>query len=206
MEAKEKIQRSVDSLETIYAVVIAFAVTKAIETVLFEPTTKTLNFEQLWINLPTLIAFFVTIVPFYHGMHRHLSRTYIEETASSKRDGFLLLDFFVFFLEACILLIFASSLDSGVEAFKPLSALLIVDLVWAIVAHGIHYNEWKNSPWKWSVINFVTIVLLYVVIFSNLFNEGITRVWALTIIATCRTVVDYVFTWTFYFPSRATEE
>jgi hypothetical protein len=200
MDIKEKIQRSVDSLETIYAVVIAFAVTKAIETVLFDPANKTVEFGRLIEHGPGLLAFFVTIVPFYHGMHRHLSRTYIEETASSKREGFLLLDFFIFFLEACILLVFASSLDSGGKAFIALGALLVVDSVWAIVAHGIHYSDWKNSPWKWSAINIVTIVLLYACLFSNVFDEGMKRVWALTIIAISRTIADYAFCWPFYFP------
>jgi hypothetical protein len=202
MEVKEKIQRSVDSLETIYAVVIAFAVTKAIETVLFNPANNNLDFHRLWDNAPGLVAFLITIVPFYHGMHRHLSRTYIEETASTKREGFLLLDFFIFFLEACILLVFASSLGAGIKAFIPLAALLTVDLIWAIIAHGIHYNEWKNSPWKWSAINLITVVALFFFLYSNLFSDSITRIWGLAILSICRTIADYVFCWNFYFPKE----
>jgi hypothetical protein len=204
MEAKDKIQRSVDSLEMLYAVVIAFAVTRAIESVLFDPASNTVDLSRLIVHLPSSIAFLITIVPFYHGMHRHLSKTYIEETASSKKDGYLLLDFFVFFLEGCILLVFASSLDTGTQAFIVLSALFIVDLIWSIMAHGIHYSEFKNSPWRWAAINFVTIVVLFLIIFSNIFSDGQIKLWALSVTAVCRTVADYFFCWKFYFPREKT--
>ena len=202
VETKEKIQHSVDSLERIYAVVVAFAVTKAIETVLFDSSTNTANYSKLIDHLPALIAFIVTVVPFYHGMHRHLNRTYIEERADSKKEGFLLLDFFVFFLESGILLVFASSLDSGEEAFIPLIVLLLGDSVWAFITHGIHYREWKNSPWKWIVINVVTVALLSAVLFSNIFDSGSLKIWVLAIIVLARTFVDYWWCWEFYFPKE----
>lgn len=200
MDANQKIQRSVDSLERIYAVVVAFAVTKSIETVFFDPTTKTASYPILIGNIPPLIAFMVTIVPFYHGMHRHLSRTYIENTVDLAKQGFLLLDFFVFFIESCLLLVFASSLDSGQDAYIPLILLLTVDLIWAIITHGIHYKGWENGPWKWAAINVIAVSLLCFFLFSNIFNPGSQRVWALTGVTFLRTLFDYMFCWDFYFP------
>ena len=158
------------------------------------------NYDKLINNWPTLLAFTVTIAPFYHGMHRHLSRVYIERDIDSNKQGFLLLDFFIFFLEACALLIFASSLTFGIKAFIPLIFLLIIDSIWAILAHGIYYSEWKNSPWKWTVINIITVILMSIVIYSNLFPpEYKTKV--LAVAACIRTAVDYVLCWSFYFPS-----
>ena len=157
MKAKDKIMRSVDSLETVYAVVVAFAVTKAIETVLLSGNNASIELNLFRKHLPALVAFVATIVPFYHGMHRHLNRVYIEHPIKKTREGFLLLDIFVFFIESCLLVVFAASISLGSDAFKPLIILLIFDSVWAIIAHGIHYDEWKNSPWKWAVINILTV-------------------------------------------------
>jgi fumarate reductase subunit D len=89
MQVKEKILRSVDSLETIYAVVVAFAVTKAIEGVLLSGESSNINLSLLLKHLPELVAFVVTIVPFYHGMHRHLNRVYVEREIRKTHQGYL---------------------------------------------------------------------------------------------------------------------
>lgn len=200
MQAYEKLQRSVDSLERIYAVVVAFAVTAAIEAVLFDKGVGKADYDKLLDNWPALLAFVATIVPFYHGMHRHLNRVYIENRAAATTEGFLLLDFFVFFVESCILLIFASSLDTGVGAFIPLIALFVLDLFWAFIAHGIHYKEWKHSPWKWGAINLGAAVLLWFVLYSTLFPSPESKAFAAAVVAVLRTVADYYFCWDFYFP------
>ncbi len=202
MQAREKILRSVDSLETIYAVVVAFAVTKAIEGVLLSGNTADIDLSLLLTHLPELIAFVVTIVPFYHGMHRHLNRVYVERGVSKTHQGYLLLDFFVFFVESCLLLVFAASLSLGVDSFKPLIILLILDSLWAIIAHGIHYDEWKNSPWKWAAINTVSIAVMALFIFSTIFDSEFKKIMALMSVAIIRTALDYIFCWPFYFPNE----
>ena len=117
MKAKYKIMRSVDSLETVYAVVVAFAVTKAIETVLLSGNNASIELNLFRKHLPALVAFVATIVPFYHGMHRHLNRVYIEHPIKKTREGFLLLDIFVFFIESCLLVVFAASISLGSDSF-----------------------------------------------------------------------------------------
>ena len=87
-------------------------------------------------RLPAVVAFVVTAVPFYHGMARHLARTYIERDVPESKSGFLLLDFFVFFVEACILLAFSSLVGVGNNAFLCLMALLVFDSIWAMRRAG----------------------------------------------------------------------
>jgi hypothetical protein len=203
MTTNEKIKRSVDSLEKIYTIVIALSVTKAIDNVITSGFAGASNYEKLINNWPALLAFIVTIAPFYHGMHRHLSRVYIERDIDSKKQGFLLLDFLIFFLEACALLIFASSLTFGTKAFIPLIFLLIIDSLWAIIAHGIYYDEWENSPWKWSVINLSAVFVMSVIVYSNLFLPEYRPI-ALAAAAFIRTTADYWICWGFYFPSDET--
>jgi len=198
VDKPESIRRSVDALERIYAVVVALAITLAIQSVLFT-SEDALDWNRFVRQLPALLGFVVTAVPFYHGMDRHLSRTYIEKDVPHTKSGFLLFDFCVFFLEACILLMFASLVGIGNEAFICLMALLSLDSVWALAAHGIHYDTFRDSPIGWTIINFIAIVVLALIYWTSWFAESV-RPWALAIAAFLRAVADYCFCWTFYFP------
>jgi hypothetical protein len=203
MEVSEKIKRSVESLEKIYTIVIALSVTKAIDSIISSSFTNGPNYDKFFSYWPALVAFIVTIAPFYHGMHRHLSKVFIERDININKQGYLLLDFFIFFIEACTLLVFASSLTFGIQAFYPLIGLLLIDLIWAIIAHGIYYDELKNSPWRWSVINLLTVIGMLIVIFSNIFPIEY-RPKVLAAVACIRTLADYKICWSFYFPTKET--
>jgi hypothetical protein len=79
---------------------------------------------------------------------------------------------------------------------------LVLDSLWAIIAHGIHYDEWKNSPWRWAAINSVSIFIMAFIIFSTLFDSDFKKIMALMSVAIVRTVFDYAFCWSFYFPNE----
>lgn len=207
---KEKVQRSVDSLERLFSVVVALAITIAVEKTLFDsagqlyPWTD-VNGEhvlvhQVALRLPALLGFLVSIVPFYHGMNRHLDITYIEHTVPRRKEGFLILDFVAFFLESCLLVALASLVDNCPIAFLVLVLLLSVDVLWAWIVHGIHYSDIDPSTITWTKINALAIPALLVIVFSNIFPEGLIRNLALCGAATIRTVCDYYFCWEFYFP------
>ena len=96
-------QRSVDSLQMIYAVIVALAIGNAIQTIFLDATTKLFIFDfSLLSSLPAFLTFIVIIVPFYQGMNRHLDNCYIINTETHV-EGALLFDFLVFFFEAIIL-------------------------------------------------------------------------------------------------------
>jgi hypothetical protein len=83
IDAGKVIERSVDSIEKIYAVVIALAIAQAVQSLLKEPSgAATLNFERISSGVPSFVAFLVTLVPFWHGMNRHLDRCYLEKTSA----------------------------------------------------------------------------------------------------------------------------
>ena len=90
------VERSVDNVQKIYAVIIALAIAQAIQNLLKSPgsTTVDLSLRQVSAGLPAFIAFLVTLVPFWQGMNRHLDRCYLEKTAGV-RQRVLLLDFAV---------------------------------------------------------------------------------------------------------------
>jgi len=206
-------QRSVDSLQRLFSVVVALAITVAIQKVLFdekgnmhvwydEATHAYVLWNALSNRLPALLAFIFSIVPFYHGMNRHLDRIYVEREVPGNKEGYLVVDFFVFFLESCLLVAFASLVGVKDYAFIALMLLLAVDAAWAFGTHGIHYGAIAPSTARWGVINAVTIGVLLLFYCSNLFPIGVLRSWALSEVAVVRTIIDYSVCWRFYFPGQ----
>jgi hypothetical protein len=213
---EKSFERSIDSLQRIYAVILALSIGQSITKVLIDrdtgqiiPLFITTESSQV-INwnlisaIPAFIAFIVTVVVFHHGMNRHFDKCYLE-TNNKKLKGALLFDFFVFFIEAGIFFAFASSIRSGLASFIILGVLLIVDSIWALVSNWIHYSGEKVSVVRWAAINFIFIVVGILVAGLNVYDNS-TKAWVLMVLVIARTVADYVFSWDFYFPTNSDGE
>ena len=191
-------ERSVDSLQQIYAVVIALGIAQAIESLLKDPGRGALlEPAQVREGLPAFVAFLVTLVPFWHGMNRHLDRCYLEKKTPVVQ-GALLLDFWTFCVEASLLFAAGWSLRSGIHSFIALGLLLSVDMLWGFISHQIHFRDRKSHVIRWSAINLGAIALaVLVVAFPFQYKTGV-----LTFVAVLRSIVDYSLCWNFYFPVR----
>jgi hypothetical protein len=209
----EMLKRSVDSLQRLYAVVVGLAVTICIQQALSGSDGKLHTWVDakanadflsslFWPKLPIVLSFVASIVPFFHGMNRHLDRVYLEETVSPAKEGFIVLDFFIFFFESCLLVGLASLVNTGDNFFVALGLLLVIDCLWAFISHGVHYGRlaMPTTLW-WGVINVVALIVLLVILYSNAFQEGWKRTWALAGVACIRTAVDYIVCWRFYIPA-----
>src|SRR5580658_8196040 len=96
LEPGKFFERSVDSIQKIYAVVIALAIAQGAQSLLKDPCgTAEPSLDRILSGLPAFIAFLATLVPFWHGMNRHLDLCYLEKKGSVVQ-GALLLDFGVF--------------------------------------------------------------------------------------------------------------
>jgi hypothetical protein len=198
IQADKVIERSVDSIQKIYAVVIALAISQSFQSLLKEPSGGALlGFAAISPALPSFLAFLVTLVPFWHGMNRHLDRCYLEKT-SDVVQGALLLDFVVFFVEAGCLFAAAWSLRSGIESFAYLGVLLSIDTVWAFVSHQIHYKGQKSNAIRWSLINLIAMSCAIGIVAFPFESKPIV----LMVVAILRSVADYGICWNFYFPRR----
>ncbi|MHB8615187.1 MAG: hypothetical protein ACYC93_03845 [Candidatus Acidiferrales bacterium] len=153
--------------------------------------------SQILIGLPAFVALLVTLVPFWHGMNRHLDRCYLEKK-SAVVQGALLLDFTTFFLEASLLFAAGWSLRSGIYSFIALGALLVVDMLWGFVSHQIHFPGQKSHVRKWSAINLVAIAIAILLV-AYPFNS---KTIILMVVAIMRSVADYWICWDFYFPRK----
>jgi hypothetical protein len=197
-EAERIQERSVDSLQQIYAVVIALAIAQAVESLLKDPATSTLlSLQRIVVGLPGFIAFLVTLVPFWHGMNRHLDRCYVEKK-SDVVQGALLFDFAIFFIEASLLFAVAWSLRSGIYSFAALGGLLLADMIWGFISHQIHFAGHKSHVRRWAGINFIAM-LVAVLIVAFPFQQ---KLIVLMVIAIARSIADYWFCSNFYFPER----
>src|ERR1700745_107170 len=133
MTSEKTIERSIDTLQRIYAVVVALALNEALKRTFLQGGAG--NVELDVTRMPEFIAFIVTAVPFVHGMNRHLDNTLTTIKKTNRRSLFivLLIDFAVFLAESCILFLLATSVKSETYFFRLLILLLVLDLVWSFI-------------------------------------------------------------------------
>ena len=191
------ITRSVDSLQKTYAVIIALAISEVIKSVLSPLDNLSTGISSITgQSIMLVISFFFLVVPFYHGMNRHLDICYIERPQNPNR-GALLLDFIVFCLESSLLFLFVKFMHRDLYGYFVLGLILFVDLLWGIVSHFIHYKKMDNSVIRWTIINIITIILGIIIFSSNCLDNKNALLMTLSIV---RTIADYFLCWNFYFP------
>lgn len=199
--AEKRTERSVDSLQKVYAFVISLALVQAIQIVLVDRTTMDfVDFQTMLERTPAFVALLLVLVPFYHGMNRHLDVCYIENLDGQRAEAALLFDFAVFFIDSCLLFAVAYSIGHDLRPFVFLGILLGVDVVWSAISHFIHYTLTEvRSVKRWAVINGIAIGAGLFVGLNEWYGPA-SKAWLLLVIALSRTVCDYAFCWSFYFP------
>jgi hypothetical protein len=195
-DAERAKERSVDSLQKIYAVVVALAIAQAIQSLLKDPVSGTLlRLSQVLVALPAFVAFLVTLVPFWHGMNRHLDRCYLEKKSAVVQCA-LLMDFPTFLVEASLLFAAGWSLRSGIYSFVALGGLLLVDMLWGFISHQIHFPGQKSHVRRWSAVNLVALAVAILIVACPFQHKSIFLMGVMII----RSIADYWFCRDFYFP------
>lgn len=205
MTSEKAIERSIDSLQRICAVIIGVALTQAIIKSL--PDSSANDITKYFKILPYFIAFIFTVVPFAHGMNRHMDKVLtksLQETdvKEMRRKLFgLLINYLVFLTESCTLVLMALLITSASEMlfFQILMGLLTVDIIWTVLTRDIG----KDANKKWLLVNLITVII-YVIVIYFLPLSFAQKSWLLMGIAVLRTVLDYWVSPEFYFPSKDT--
>lgn len=194
---------TVKNLQELYTVAVGVALVVAIEQLVRLPEG-----QQAFVRmdaLPAFGAFLSTLVPFYHGALRHLDQRYIEERGGSVRDGALLADFLLLFLEACMLLGIARVLADIHAVAWGLAILLVFDALWG----GGIYLLFARGPKQWDELEWVRINLvagpllgagLFGLRFLSAGAATKTLMIALPASMILRSFLDYRRSWLFYFP------
>jgi hypothetical protein len=192
-------KRSVEHLQNLYGVLVGLALALAVANVL----TSAIGEDAVrWRSMPLFFAFLVTVVPFYHGALRHLDDVYVGSGLPHPRSGAVLVDFFVLFLEGCVFLGLATSLDQPERFAWTYLVLLSVDIAWAALTSTVLSHERHlASVLTWLKVNSVavaTLLLLLGLIYASGFDEHDLLLVVLPIFAAARSAVDYALEWRFY--------
>jgi hypothetical protein len=201
---REALKLSVQSLQRIYAFIIALAFGNSLTKLFVNPGTQTPDLTKLFTEGGVLFACFVaTVIPFFHGMNRHLDDIYALRRMSKAnrgphlppRNGAIMVDLIVFVLEAGLLYLLAAAVLDRHAFFILLPTLLAMDIFWAMITWLI-----TGSPaLKWAAVNILALIAVLVSKGLNqLTSESLLML--LTGIVILRSVADYWFNWDFYFP------
>lgn len=230
MPAVEARKDSVRHLLFLYSVVGALSLETAISNLI---DVNRSGIPVNWTVAPMTVAFMVTLVPFFHGALRHLDDYHVFVTGPSLKRGALLADFVFLFLQASLLFALASFTPSYRNFLGTLMLLLLLDIVWGTVSqtllpveglkarglwlqlkhfHGLRttYRERGTYPQLAWVFNnvywFIALAVVMALSLSGVLPGTDNLVLGLLIVALAigRTILDYRFAWTFYFPGHPT--
>lgn len=181
----------------LYGVVIALALTTAIGITI---SPNGVSFSPLKLNekyLTLFFAFFLTIVPFYHGASVYLLKTYRHGNPSKNR-GAPLIDFFVLTFEAVIFYAMAASIGDLLSFEVWLAALFVLDLLWVGFTSFVSSSDNRTRKW-WAILN--GLMILFLIIIGGINENTWPQVYPLIFaVAVIRTFFDYYKCYDFYFP------
>jgi hypothetical protein len=189
-----------------FVIVFALALTEALKQFVAEQPKQAndpLSHKLVhWDRLPALLAFVFLIVPFFQGTVRYFYLTYESQMPSANYDRYLVVDGIAFLIEAA--LFFAMSRAITPTRWRSLYMciifLLFVDSCWS----GVEYLHGALPTPNWIYLNIGLAVALGVLLSFIRTDERWRMLVALclgTAVVIFRTVLDYRFDWTFYFPA-----
>lgn len=210
-------ESSVRHLQALYTIVAGLALSDAIGWLFREGRT---GGPGPWELLPLLVAFVVTLVPFFHGALRHLDDSYlIDPAARTVKRGALATDFVFLFGESCLLFALAHRMDRAGAFLALFALLLLVDVAWAVAFHLATPTSRRRTPdvrallsprgenpifqlrWAANNVAFLLVVGCWAAVLGvgPDANPHLQRA-ATMAIAVARTASDYRVSWDFYFP------
>jgi len=204
----EERSRPVHHLQALYTVVVGIALTVALTELIDAKAEVPFRLSVL----PYFLAYVVTLVPFYHGALRHLDATYVHDVASHPRSGALMADWSLLFCESCLLLAIALLVARPIPFSYALVGLFLFDTVWAFAAHLAFSPPGQPAERRWATINLVTsglLILTMVYLHSlDVSAKPVDIYMWIVVLTVCviRTIVDYAWCWSFYYPGGTNEE
>jgi hypothetical protein len=193
----ESQRRSVEHLQELYSVVVAIALSLAIDrAVRTAPSGAHMRAAVL------VVALLVTLIPFYHGALRHLDEQYGGEELRAAHEFSILVDFLLLFLESCVFLALAVSISRPTWFAWLFVALLVLDVTWAyLTTRYLGRSSEQDTQRKWLVLNFLSCVGLVAVLgvlFAADLVSATTLSYLLCASAVARSAIDYKLAWKFY--------
>jgi hypothetical protein len=220
VDTNDALKRSIDTLQRIYAVVAALAIGEALRRAVLKGGGPAHTLQVSWsdIQLPLCVAVLVTVIPFVHGMNRHLDEHMADLAVPAKRSRMvatLMLDFLIFAIQCCVLFSLGGAVDSpGPTFYRIFLALLLIDIFWAILRSLFELQalDWNRIDGQsrddiikqvlWAAINIVAV--LAVIGVESAAKNDLSQARLLGLLAVIRSGADYWFARDIYFPQKQT--
>jgi len=194
MPASERVKRSVRMLTDLYSIVVGMALVTAIGNMFVRSAVGESSIQ--WERLIWFSAFFITMLPFYHGALRYLDETYaLCETAPKKL--FLVIDYLLLMSEACLIVVLALAISNPTTFVTIFFVLLLVDIIWAIASY-FATDAGNKTTTLWLVINFVAAVIWLILRFTPTLKD--ISPYDFVGLAWLRSIVDYALCWKVFIP------
>lgn len=191
--------RSVDNLKALFNIVTGLSIAESVKSIIYLNT----NTVSLATNLlPMFFALLITVIPFHQGASRYLDQTYIANQNTLKPlQG--IIDYLFFITEAVIFYAAALSVKNPSFFFLLIIIVLFVDVIWLATLFNKEHTSFDQVKF-WMLINVITIIIMAILNYTSLLNDGIVKWLILLLISVIRTSLDYLTTWKFYWPETNT--
>jgi hypothetical protein len=206
-EKEEQWGTTVETLQRFYSVIIAIALTSGLAKLILSLEDSASYLMDIGL-VALSVALLSTIIPFYHGMERHLYITHIlrPKLGAGGKPIPLLVDVLAFIVEGGILFAMGRKLDQPIVFLRLWTALLAIDIIWTLIVWRVE----KGTRPIWAMNNFIWLCIAWAVWLGSpwvLFKAGVSlpdqipvMVWLIALIEIGRSVTDYRANWAFYFP------
>ena len=187
-------------LQRLYGVVVALAITTAIGLTISINGVALSPFELNSSQIALFGAFFVTIVPFYHGGSMYLLKKYIHGSPPPTKKGVALIDFLALTFEGVVFFAIAASIKNLISFEVWFMVLLVLDTLWLSFAYLAADKE-DPAPKFWVKLN--GVMLIFFIIIYGISGNNWPQIYSLIFVAAViRTVLDYAHCYDYYFPVK----
>jgi hypothetical protein len=200
MEHSKDIIDAIAFFKQAFTIILALALGEAFKQFVADRADKPEDRVIQWDRLLALFSFLLLIVPFYQGMSRYFFVTYSDPLkVPQPYSAFLMFDGVAFMCESALFFVMsrALSLAQWRRYYWSVLSLLAVDSLWGTVAETTHGIQ--IAPWI--ILNVVFGIILVAILFwfrreARSYSAASIGLAAMFV----RTVLDYYFSWNFYFP------
>lgn len=196
---EEARKRSVDNLQRLYAVVMGLALTETLRAFAKDPGAM----------LGVLLGFVATIVPFFHGMHRHLDDTYVLGW-NEATDVTLMVDLGYLLAHSVGFVVLSQVVTEPLKFYPGIALILTADAFWVVYTFfrtdrtsvgELVYGKKADHLW-WLRTNVLAAASLAALTWQPLVPLVGEHFTLATVILVVRGFADYALAWKLYFPNR----
>ena len=192
-------------LVNLYSVIAGLASVTAVKFLVSPNNVEIRNpFSIPLIDLLSFLLFFCFIIPFYQGAITYLHDTYDSKHHGKKFD--ILVDFLHLLAEGMVFYAISASLIDILLFLSWLFVLIFIDTLWItsiILRSGMPSPEIKRTRIVWMLLNlgsFLFLLFMWILYTTNpnivVSIQGYVILFFFSLL---RTILDYIFTKSFYF-------